>query len=206
MADDNNNDVDNDGAGSTGPDDKTTNDRGQANVDQQDADDDAADNDQGDDDVDDKDSGKKDKDGSKTFSQAELERLIADRVNRERKKYAGFDDLKKKAAEFDKLEESKKTEAQKLNEQLAAAQVELQSYKVAEIRRMAAVDAGLDQKYAKYITAVDEAEALEQAKELAKDIRQPEPKKPDLKQGSRQQAPANESKDHLLRRMAGYAN
>lgn len=206
MADDNDNDVDNDGAGSTGSDDKKTDDRGQTGGGQQDADgtDDDNDDGSGGDDTDGKDAGKKN--GGKTFSQAELEKLIADRVNRERKKYAGFDDLKKKAAEFDKFEESKKTEAQKLNEQLAAAQVELQNYKVAEIRRTAAVDAGLDQRYAKYITAVDEAEALEQAKELAKDIRQPEPKKPDLKQGSRQQAPANESKDHLLRRMAGYAN
>lgn len=204
MADEN--DVDDDGTGSTGPEDsKSTDDRKQEGSDggQQSAngdDDDSQDTD----DADDKDSGKKG--SAKTFTQVELEKLIADRVSRERKKYAGFDDLKKKAAEFDKLEESKKTEAQKLNEQLAAAQVELQNYKVAEIRRTAAVDAGLDQRYAKYITAVDEAEALEQAKELAKDIRQPEQKKPDLKQGSRQQAPPNESKDHLLRRMAGYAN
>lgn len=36
--------------------------------------------------------------GGKTFSQAELDRIVADRVARERSKYADYGDLKRKAA------------------------------------------------------------------------------------------------------------
>ena len=49
----------------------------------------------------------------KTFTQAELDQLIKDRLERERKKYAGFDDLKAKAAKLDALEAAKKTDEEK---------------------------------------------------------------------------------------------
>jgi glutamate synthase domain-containing protein 3 len=144
------------------------------------------------------------KDDNKTFTQADVERLLADRLSRERKKFADYDGLKKKAIEFDKLQDAQKSEVEKLNDQLATAQVELQGFRVAEIRRTAADAAGLPAKYAKYITAADEAEALEQAKELAKDIKTPEPKPADLKQGTRPHTPAQQSRDELLRGLAGY--
>ncbi len=143
-------------------------------------------------------------DSGKTFTQADVDRLLTDRLSRERKKFDGHDDLKKKAAKFDELEAAKKSEVEKLNDQLTASQVELQGYKVAEIRRSAAVEAGLDVKYAKYITAADDAGALEQAKELAKDIRPAEPRAADLKQGARPNTPQQASRDDLLRGLAGY--
>lgn len=146
----------------------------------------------------------KTKDDGKTFTQADVDRLIADRINRERKKFDGHDDLKKKAAKFDELEAAKKSEVEKLNDQLTAAQVELQGFKVAEIRRSAADEAGLPAKYAKFITAADEAEALEQAKELAEGLKRDEPKRVDLKQGTRTTAPQPASRDELLRGLAGY--
>jgi hypothetical protein len=144
------------------------------------------------------------KDDNKTFTQADVDRLLADRLTRERKKFADYDGLKKKAVEFDKLQDAQKSEVEKLNDQLATAQVELQGFRVAEIRRSAAEAAGLPAKYMKYITAADEAEALEQAKELAKDIKTPETKPADLKQGTRPHVPVAETKDSLIRRMAGY--
>lgn len=49
----------------------------------------------------------------KTFTQADIDRIVADRLARERGKYADYDDLKSKAAEFDKLAEQQKTEAEK---------------------------------------------------------------------------------------------
>lgn len=143
------------------------------------------------------------KDTGKTFTQTDVDKLINDRIARERKKYAGHDDYKRKASEFDKLEDAKKSEVQKLNDQLTAAHVELQGYRVAEIRRNAAVDAGLDQRFAKYITAADETEAIEQAKELAEHFKQVEQqKRPDLKQGARQQTAQTLTRDELLRGMA----
>jgi hypothetical protein len=47
-------------------------------------------------------------DPPKTFTQAELDDLIEKRIARERKKFEGFDDLKKKAEEFERQLEEKK--------------------------------------------------------------------------------------------------
>jgi DNA repair exonuclease SbcCD ATPase subunit len=128
-----------------------------------------------------------------------------EKANREaaglRKRVKELEPLAQKAKD---LEDAQKSEVEKLNDQLATAQVELQGFRVAEIRRSAAEAAGLPAKYMKYITAADEAEALEQAKELAKDIKTPEPKPADLKQGTRPHVPVAETKDSLIRRMAGY--
>lgn len=55
-------------------------------------------------------------------SQEEFNKALDARLNRERAKYAGYDDLKAKAAEFDKLQEASKSEAQKLQERAEAAE------------------------------------------------------------------------------------
>jgi hypothetical protein len=65
-------------------------------------------------------------------SQEELNRLIADRISRERAKYADYDDLKAKATQLDAIEEANKTEAQKQADALAAATKELEQYKQRE--------------------------------------------------------------------------
>lgn len=56
----------------------------------------------------------------RTFTQAEMNAIIADRLNRERTKYADYDTLKSKAAQFDAAEEASKSELQKANEKAAA--------------------------------------------------------------------------------------
>ena len=45
----------------------------------------------------------------RTFTQAEMDAIIGDRLNRERKKYADYEDIKAKAAKFDELENASKT-------------------------------------------------------------------------------------------------
>lgn len=50
----------------------------------------------------------------RTFTQAELDRVVGERLARERTtKYADYDDIKAKAARFDELEASQKTELEK---------------------------------------------------------------------------------------------
>jgi len=46
-------------------------------------------------------------------SQAQLDRIIQDRLKREREKYADYNDLKTKASEFDKIKEANQTELEK---------------------------------------------------------------------------------------------
>lgn len=63
-------------------------------------------------------------------TQEDLDRIIAERLSRQKEKLeaeaaeklAGLDDLKKKADEFDKLQESTKTELQKAQERARAAE------------------------------------------------------------------------------------
>ena len=63
----------------------------------------------------------------RTFTQAEMNAIISDRLNRERTKYADYDDLKAKAQQFDAAQEAGKTELQKANEKAAKLQAQLDS-------------------------------------------------------------------------------
>ncbi len=51
---------------------------------------------------------------SRTFSQEELERVIGERLARERQKYADYDQLKAAAAELEKIKQSQMSETEKL--------------------------------------------------------------------------------------------
>ncbi|MDQ3786268.1 MAG: hypothetical protein M3422_03375, partial [Actinomycetota bacterium] len=48
-----------------------------------------------------------------TFTQDDVNRIVAERIARERQKYEGFDDLKDKAAKYDALQAENATEVEK---------------------------------------------------------------------------------------------
>jgi len=143
------------------------------------------------------------KDQGKTLTQAEVDRIVADRVARERKKYADYDELKKAASRLKQIEDSQKSELDKAKDRETALQVELQRYRVAEIRRAAASAAGLDSDLADLITAADEDEAAEQARKIAERLKA---KAPDLRQGARTSPAAPKNRNDLLRAIAGYGS
>lgn len=58
-------------------------------------------------------------------SQDDLNRVLGDRLERERAKFKDYDDLKAKAAKFDQAEDANKTEIDKAREQTATAQAEV---------------------------------------------------------------------------------
>jgi len=61
-------------------------------------------------------------------TQADLDRIIADRLSRERSKFADYGDLQKKAAEFDKAQEAAKTDLQKAIDRAEAAEKKVAGY------------------------------------------------------------------------------
>ena len=63
----------------------------------------------------------------RTFTQAEMNAIIADRLNRERTKYADYDALKAKAQQFDAAQEAGKSELQKATEKAASLQAQVDS-------------------------------------------------------------------------------
>lgn len=103
----------------------------------------------------------------KTFTQAELDRIVTDRLSRERAKYADYDALSKKAAKLDQLEEASKTELQKATDRASALQAELDALKSAEtlrvMRETISAETGVP---ATLLTAGTEEECKEQAKAI----------------------------------------
>lgn len=57
-----------------------------------------------------------------TFSQADVDRMIAERLKRERDKFKDYNDLKAKASQHDQAEEAKKTAEQRAQEAAQIAQ------------------------------------------------------------------------------------
>ena len=85
----------------------------------------------------------------KTFTQEDVNRIVTDRLYKERQKFEGIDieALKKKAAKFDEMEEANKTELQKANDRADALKSELDTLKkanaVRDIRDKVAKETGV---------------------------------------------------------------
>ena len=103
----------------------------------------------------------------KTFTQAEVDAIVGDRLKRDRQKYADYDALKEKAEKFDAMEEANKSELQKAIERGDALQNELNSMKAAntvrDMREKVAEETGVP---AYLLTATTEEECAEQAKAI----------------------------------------
>ena len=76
-------------------------------------------------------------------TQADLDRIIADRLSRERARYADYDDLKTKAGEYDKVQDAAKSDLQKANDRAEQLARELATEQAARLRHEAAAKAGL---------------------------------------------------------------
>lgn len=100
-------------------------------------------------------------------SQAELNRIIAERVNRTKAQFKDYNDLKTKAAQFDEQQERNKSELQRAQEAAQTAQAELQTLRTQSLRTAAARAAGLDADMEQYLTATTEDELTSQAQHLA---------------------------------------
>lgn len=68
----------------------------------------------------------------RTFTQSELNAIVADRLGREREKYQDYGALKEKADKFDAAQEAGKTELQKAMEQVAKLQGQVEAYSRAD--------------------------------------------------------------------------
>lgn len=103
----------------------------------------------------------------KTFTQAELDSIVSDRLQRERSKYADYKALKEKAEAYDKFTEANKSELEKANERAAVLQKELDDLKqaaaVRTIREQVSKDTGVP---AELLTATTEDDCKAQAEAI----------------------------------------
>lgn len=102
-------------------------------------------------------------------SQEEFDRIITDRVKRERAKFADYKDLKSKADQFDKLAEANKSEIEKANDRIAAAEATAAQALIAATRYRVATKFGISDEHADlYLTGTDEETLTKQAEGLSK--------------------------------------
>lgn len=103
----------------------------------------------------------------KTFTQAEMDAIISERLSRERQKYADYDSLKEKAGKFDAAEEANKTELQKALDKASKLESELDTLKsantVREVREKVAKEMDIP---ASLLTANDEEACKAQAEAI----------------------------------------
>jgi len=84
----------------------------------------------------------------KTFTQAEVDAIVGDRLKRERAKHADYSELKAKAARLDEIEAASKSELEKAVERAEKAEQALADIKaaaeVAALRAEVAKEKGVD--------------------------------------------------------------
>lgn len=95
-------------------------------------------------------------------TQAELNRIVTERVNRERSKFADYEDLKGKAARLAEIEQANLSEAEKSAQRIAAAEGEVAKVpaKVADALREALVSLGVVAEDKKVLLTASDPESL----------------------------------------------
>lgn len=106
---------------------------------------------------------------SKTFTQAEVNAIVGDRLARAAEKYSDYDALKEKAAKFDEIEEQNKSELEKAQEKIASLQAMVDSNnkatKLRELHEKVAKEKGVP---VELIVGEDEESCNSYADELLK--------------------------------------
>lgn len=125
-------------------------------------------------------------------TQDDLNRVIADRISRERSKYADYDALKTKAEQFDAIEQANKTELQKAQDAATAANATATQAQQDALRLRVAIAKGLPASLVDRLRGSNEQELTADADELLKLVtppaaggQQPAGPRPDLAQGAR---------------------
>jgi hypothetical protein len=104
--------------------------------------------------------------GDKTFTQSDIDRIVADRLGREKSKYADYDDLKAKAEQFDEHQAANESETDKLRkqvEQLTKTQTEATTK---ALRAEVAMAKGLTAAQAKRLVGATQEELEADADEI----------------------------------------
>lgn len=101
-------------------------------------------------------------------TQDDLNKVLNERLQRERAKYADYKDVKSKAARLDELEEANKSELQKFTDRASAAEAERDSARIEMLRFKVAAKHGINEDDADlFLTGKDEDTLMKQAARLA---------------------------------------
>ena len=124
----------------------------------------------------------------KTFTQEEVNELMGRTRREERGKYADYEDLKAKAAEYDEAQEAAKTELERANERAAKAEAEAQQLREQKARAdLAARVSAATGVPASLIQGATEAEMQASADAIASFAKAAKPNVPSDKGGAANQ-------------------
>jgi len=119
---------------------------------------------------------------TKTFTQEELNKIIDERLKREREKYKDYSELKKIADEYKKIKEAEMTEQEKLQQKLSEyertlldKEREAEELRVELLKVRILDEMGLPKTWAKRIFGTNEEEIRQDAEELKKMLGTPKP-------------------------------
>lgn len=122
---------------------------------------------------------KESKDFEPITSQEDFEKRLGTRLQRERAKFADYDDVKAKASKFDELEQQKKAELERIAEERDSNKSRAQEAELARDRLEIALEKGLTKTQAKRLVGSTreelEADADELLADLAPKARSPRP-------------------------------
>ena len=113
---------------------------------------------------------------TKTFTQDQVNALLADTKRKEREKFADYDDVKAKAGRLDQIEQESKTETQKALDKAAELETELNKYRTKDQVTQWAAEITKDSEIPASVLRGSTKEELEQHFEELKGLA-PKPKR-----------------------------
>lgn len=112
----------------------------------------------------------------KTLSESEVNRIVQERLAREREKFADYEDLKSKADKLTELEAANQSELEKAQAKAEQAEArakkledDLKQERLTELRSRVARDKGVPEKRLKYVTGETQEEIEASAVDLAEE-------------------------------------
>ncbi len=133
-------------------------------------------------------------------SQEDFDRIISERLGRERSKFADYADLKSKAQQFDQLTESQKTESQKQADALKATETRAAAAEAELARAKAALKYKLEDEDLELLGSGTPEEIDARAKRLSERLA---PKPADFDGGPRKTAAGPQDMNAVIRKAAG---
>jgi len=117
------------------------------------------------------------------LTQAEVDAIVADRLARERKKYANYSELKKASEELAELKKSQMTEVEKLKAELAEKDAllqskdqELSSLKLERVKAAKLAEAGVSAEWIDSVSGTTEEEVAASVTKIAARLKVEPPK------------------------------
>jgi hypothetical protein len=135
-------------------------------------------------------------------NQEEFNRIIGERIARERSKYADYADLKTKAERLAELESAGKSEIEKANERAQAAETAAQAHAAELAKAKAALKYKLSDEDLDLLGSGTAEEIDARAKRLSERLA---PKPPEYDGGARTTASGGKDMNSVIRKAAGLA-